>query len=88
MKLKEEFITQNFRGEQLMIAVGKEAKHFLGIARANETASFIIERLRSETDEDAIVKAILETYEVDGTTARVDVHRTVEQLRGIGAIEE
>ena len=87
MKLKEGFVTQAFRGQQLMVAAGPAAKEFHGIVRSNETAAFIVDRLKSETSEEEIVSAILAEYEVDGATAAADVARIIEQLRSIGAIE-
>ena len=88
MKLRKGFITQDFRGEQLMVAAGPAAKLFHGIVRSNETAAFIVDRLKSETSEDESVRALLGEYEVDGQTAAKDVAHILEQLRGIGAIEE
>lgn len=88
MKLKKEFVTQEFHGQQLMVAVGAEARRFHGLTRANETAAFIVDRLKNETSEAGIVAAMLEEYEVDEVTALADVRRIVNQLREIGAIEE
>ena len=87
MKLKEGFVTQAFRGRQLMVAAGPAAKMFHGIVRSNETAAFIVDRLKSETSAEEIVSAILAEYEVDEATAAADVARIIEQLRSIGAIE-
>ncbi len=88
MKLKKEYVMQSFRGENLIVAVGKEAKRFHGIARVNNTAAFIVECLRRDTDEAAIVEALLREFDVDETTALADVKRTVAELRSIGAIKE
>ena len=71
-----------------MVAAGPAAKVFHGIVRSNETAAFIVDRLKSETSEDEIVAALLGEYEVDEATARADVARIMERLRSIGAIEE
>ena len=87
MKLREGFITQDFRGEQLMVAAGPATKLFHGIVRSNETAAFIVDKLKSETTEDAIVAAILREYEIDKATASKDVTAVIEKLRSIGAIE-
>ena len=88
MKLKQGFVTQEFRGEQLMVAIGAEAKRFRGLARSNATAAFIVDRLKSETTEAEIVSAIMEEYEADEARVRADVARILAQLRSIGAIEE
>ena len=60
MKLRQGFITQEFRGEQLMVAVGEAAKRFHGLARSNATAAFIVNRLKTETTEAEIVSGLQE----------------------------
>ena len=88
MKLRQGFVTQEFRGEQLMVATGAAAKRFRGLVRSNATAAFIVDRLKSETTEAEIVSAVLEEYEADEARVRADVARILAQLRSIGAIEE
>lgn len=88
MKLKQGFITQDFHGRQFMVAVGAAAKEFHGLVRSNETAAFIVDRLKTETDEKQIVSALLAEYDVDEAAAASDVARILGMLRGIGAIEE
>ena len=88
MKLRQGFITQEFRGEQLMVAVGDAAKRFHGLVRSNATAAFIVNRLKKETTQAEIVSAVLEEYDADEARVRTDVARIIDQLRAIGAIEE
>ena len=88
MKLRQGYITQDFRGEQLMVAVGEAAKRFRGLARSNATAAFSVDRLKTETDENSVVEALLTEFEVDEDRARADVRRILNELRSIGAIEE
>ena len=87
MKLKQGYITHMYRDQQLMVAVGPAAKDFHGLVRSNETAAFIVDRLKTETTEDEIVTALTSEYEVDELQARRDVRRIIEQLEHIGAIE-
>ena len=54
--------------------------------RSNETAAFIVNCLKKETTEEAIVEAMLEQYDAPRETVARDVHRVVEQLRQIGAL--
>ncbi len=88
MKLKTGFVTQNFHGQQLMVAVGEVAKHFHGLVRSNETAAFIIECLKTETSKEEIISSVLSEYEADEYRVRKDVACVIEKLRSIGAIEE
>lgn len=87
MKLAKGFVTQNYRKEQLMVAVGPAAKAFHGLARANATAAFLIDRLKNEVSVEELVSALTAEYEVDPETARRDIEVILEQLRAIGAIE-
>ena len=88
MKLAAGFITQAYKDELLMVAAGPAFRRFHGLARANETAAFLIERLKTETDEAGLTAALCAEYDVDAETAAADVREIVGQLRGIGAIEE
>jgi hypothetical protein len=86
MKLKPGFITHKVGKEQMMVAAGPAAKSFHGLVRSNETAAFIVDCLKKETTEEAIVDAMLEQYEAPRETVEQDVHRVVEKLREIGAL--
>ena len=87
MKLKTGFITHQVGKEQMMVAAGPAAKVFHGLVRSNETAAFIVNCLKKETTEEAIVDAMLEQYEASRETVAADVHRVVEKLREIGALQ-
>ena len=87
MKLRQGFFTQEHRGKQLLLASGAAAARFHGIAHLSETAAFIVEHLKTETTEEAIVAALLEAYNVTPELAARDVRRIVEKLNEIGALE-
>ena len=53
----------------------------------NETGAFLWRLLQQETDEDALVRALMEQYEVDQATARADVAEFVDSVREAGALE-
>ena len=86
MKLKSDFITQGIDDTQFLVPVGAES--FQGIVRSNKTAAFIVDCLREETTEEAIIAKLLEKYDVSEERAGADVRAIVEKLRGIGAIVE
>ena len=54
MKLKDEFITYETDGDQIMVAAGTDS--FSGLVRSNETAGFIVECLKEAVTEDDIVQ--------------------------------
>lgn len=86
MKLKPDFMTQMIEDVQFLLSVA--GKSFKGIVRSNETAAFIVDQLKEETTESAIVDAILEEYDADRETVEKDVATILAKLREINALEE
>ncbi len=87
MKLKKGFITHTIQDTQIMVAVGPMTERFHGLVRSNETAAFIVDALKEETTEEAIVEKLLAEYEADPDAVRRDVHEILRKLDSIGAIE-
>ena len=85
MKLKKEFITHDTGKEQLMISAGGS---FNGMVRSNSTAAAIIDLIKTETTEEAVIEAMLNIYDVDREVLTADVRKVIDTLRGIGAIDE
>lgn len=88
MKLKESFITHQIQNTQIIVATGDAAKYFHGLVRSNETAAFIVDCLKSETTEEAIVDRLLEEYDVPREIAANDVHDVIEKLKSIDALSD
>lgn len=86
MKLKDGFVTQNMGGEQIMVATGEAS--FSGLVRSNATAAFIVDCLKKETTREAIVKAMLDKYEVSAERAAADVEKILATLRSVNALDE
>lgn len=86
MKLKNEFIIQDIDDTQFLVPVGAEA--FSGIVRSNKTAAFIVNCLKEETTETAIVDAMCAKYDAPRETIAADVAEILEKLRSINAIDE
>ena len=86
MKISSGFIAHNDGKDTLLVSTG--ASKFSGLVRSNPTAGFIIGCLEQDTTEDAIVAKMLKKWDVSEEVARRDVRRIIDQLRGIGAIEE
>lgn len=85
MRLKSTFITHNTEGEQMLIDVSSS---FAGLIRSNRTAAFIVDCLKEETTEEAIVDAMYEKYDAPRETLERDVQAVLARLRKVGAIEE
>ncbi len=86
MKLKDGFMTQDVDGTQFLVPLGKEA--FSGIVRSNPTAAFIVNQLKRETTEEAIVDAMAREYDAPRETIAADTAEILNILRSIHALEE
>lgn len=86
MKLKSDFITQVIDDTQFLVPLGGET--FQGIVRSNKTAAFIVDCLKEETTEEAIVDAMCQKYDAPRATIAADVAEILNTLRGIHALEE
>ena len=86
MKLSKNFVMHS-TGDVTFLAPVSGAG-FSGMVRGNSTFGVIIELLQNDITEEEMVKRIMEEYEGDQEKIASDVHRAVEQLREIGAIED
>lgn len=89
MKLNPEYILQKM-GDNVgvLIPVGEAGARFRGIVKLNETALFITEKLKDETNEAEIVAALADEYEGDKKEFEQSVVETISKLREAGAIIE
>ena len=86
MKLKEDFITYESDGEQILVCASGA---FSGLARGNKTAAFIIECLKEDVSAEQIAEKMAQKY--TGAPMDVmlnDVKSIIAKLREIGAIED
>ena len=82
MKLKDGFLLRQVAGEHVVLPIGPELEQNIMIT-LNGTGAFLWERLQSETDEDALVAALLETYEVQEPLARQCVQDFVKKVSSV-----
>ena len=85
MKLKDTFITHDSEGEQVLIDVSSS---FAGLIRSNKTAAFIVDCLKKETTEEAIVDAMYAKYDAERDVLKKDVEKILGKLRSVGALDE
>lgn len=84
MRLNPKFLTHETKGEH--ITVSTTGTKFNGLIRSNPTAAFIVESLKTDTTESAVVDKVLAKYDVDRATAEKDVADIISKLRTIGAV--
>lgn len=87
LKLKEGFVMRKVAGETVVLPTGDKLKLNMMIT-LNGTAAFLWERLVEGTDEETLVKALLDVYDVDEERARQSVMKFVEKLRKNEFLEE
>lgn len=83
MQLKEGFILRTVAGETVVVPTGAQLQTNMMIT-LNETGKFLWERLEKDTDEEALVAALLGEYDVDEQTARKHVALFVGKLNDNG----
>lgn len=88
MKIKENVIHRSIAGEHILIPTGETAIKYNGIFAMTEIGAEIWERLAQGMEEDAIVAAILDEYDVDEPTLRQDYAEFVAKLTELGLVEE
>ena len=83
MKLKDGFVLRKVGGQVVVLPINADLD-LNKMIKLNETGAFLWERMREETDEDALVAALLAEYDVDEATARRCVESFAGKLRDHG----
>ena len=84
MKLKDGVIISQVENEYVAVFAGEAGKACSGMMRMNKVSAFILELLQSETNEDQIVGALLDRYEVSEEDARKSVQFVIDQVNKAG----
>ncbi len=86
MKIKDGFVLRQVAG-QTVVLPGGDALDLNMMITLNDTGAFLWEHLQQETDQDALVAALLAEYDVDAETARRAVAAFVEKLYANGFMQ-
>lgn len=86
MKIKDGFVLRQIAG-QTVVLPGGDALDLNLMITLNDTGAFLWEHLQQETDENALVTALLGEYDVDAETASKAVKAFVEKLNANGFLE-
>ena len=82
------FVVRQIAGETVAIPAGEAARALSGLLALNGSGRLLFERLQTEQTEEALVRLLLEEYEIDEATAKSDVAEFLEPLRAIGVLIE
>lgn len=86
MKIKDGFLLRQVAGQTVVLPVGGGLDLNMMIT-LNDTGAFLWEHLQTETDENALVAALLAEYDVDEATAKKCVADFVRKLSDNGFLE-
>lgn len=87
MKIKDGYILRNVAGYNVVVPVGDAALDFNGMINLNETGAFLWKAMSEDTDEAALVSALLEEYDTNEETAAADVAAFVKKMRDAELID-
>ena len=87
MKIIKEFILRDIAGECVLVPTGATTQEFNGLITMTDTAKFIWEHLESTDSFEELVNLMLEEYEIDEKTAKVDAHAFINQLIASGFVD-
>ncbi len=82
------FVVREIAGETIAIPAGPAARELSGLLALNGSGRFLFDLLQSEQTEQALVQAILDSYEIDTPTAQADVAEFLQILRSNGILIE
>ena len=83
MKMKDGFLLRQVAGQTVVLPIGGDMDLNVMIT-LNDTGAFLWEKLQEETDEAALVAALLAEYDVDEATAKQAVADFVAKLNENG----
>lgn len=79
MKIKDGYLLRDVAGQTVVLPVGEDLDLNMMIT-LNDTGRFLWEHLQEETNETALVAALLREYEVEEETAVAAVRSFVKKL--------
>ena len=81
MNIKKELIKREIAGESFLIPVGRTVYDANGLYALTEVGAFLWDLLPEAQNEEELLRAVLETYDVSQTEAAADIAAFLEKLR-------
>ena len=85
MKLKDGFLPHDTGSESIIVPMGGAG--WSGVVRGNKTFGAILDLLKEDITEAAIISAMCARFDAPEEVIAKDVHTVLENLRKIGAID-
>ena len=87
MRIVPGFLVREIAGETIAIPSGEAAHRISGLIALNGTGKFLFDLLQADQTQENLVSALMDTYDVDFTTAQTDVTAFLEMLQKHGFLE-
>ncbi len=86
MKLKVPYEIMQVENQSYAVPVDESGDGFKGMVKLSRTAAVIFEMLQEETNEEAIVNRLGQSFDAPKDVLAADVHEIVEKLREKGLL--
>lgn len=86
MKIKKELVKRDIAGDTILVPVGKTVYDSNGLFILNELGAFLWDRLEAAENEEELLHAVLNEYEVTEETAKKDLCAFLDKLRDMGIL--
>ncbi|MCQ2221064.1 MAG: PqqD family protein [Prevotella sp.] len=87
MKLKYKFYFQHLGDQWLGVPVGEESSNLNAMLHLNDVGHDIAELLTSDTDREAIIAMLLDTYDAERSVVETYVDESLNSLREQGLLD-
>ncbi len=87
MKIKDGFVMRKIADISIVVPIGESSIDFNGIITLNETAAFLFRQLQSDISRATLLEQLIDEYDVNKETAKVDVDAFCAQLEEVNLIE-
>ena len=87
MKIKEGYILDEIGDQKVAISLKCGENDFSEMIKLNEIGAFLWEKLSEDIEEEKLVEAVTEAYDIDSATARKDIRSFTETLEKNGILE-
>lgn len=86
MKIRIELMKRQIAGETFLVPLGKSVYDNNGLFFLTDVGAFLWDRLPQAENEEELLTAVLEEYDIDEATARKDIEAFLEKLRSMDII--
>ena len=86
MLIKKELLKRQIAGETFLVPLGKTVYDNNGLFLLSDVGEFLWDRIPGADNEETLVRAVLEEYEIDEKTAREDIGAFLDKLRSMDII--